>query len=81
MQTCHAEVQGAVTRHSPAEALAADADRLRGIRIAPVNGGVRGEKMSGAVAGDGASAGASEPGRPERDPGDEPGDGKKRGPS
>jgi hypothetical protein len=37
--------------------------------------------MSGAVAGDGASAGAGEPGRPERDPGDEPGDGKKRGSS
>jgi hypothetical protein len=37
--------------------------------------------MSGAAAGDGASAGAGEAGRPQRDPGYEPGDGKKRGPS
>jgi hypothetical protein len=37
--------------------------------------------MSGAAAGDGASAGAGEPGRPQRDPGYEPGDGKKRRPS
>ena len=37
--------------------------------------------MSGAAAGDGASAGAGQPGRPQRDPGYEPGDGKKRGPS
>jgi len=39
MQTCHVEVQGAVMRHSPAEALVApwdslaDADRLRWIRV------------------------------------------------
>jgi hypothetical protein len=37
--------------------------------------------MSGAAAPEGASARADEPGRPHRDPGDEPGDGKKRGPS
>jgi hypothetical protein len=37
--------------------------------------------MSGAAGGEGASAGASEPGRPLRDPGYEPNDGKKRGPS
>jgi hypothetical protein len=37
--------------------------------------------MSGAAAGDGASAGTGEPGRPQHDPGYAPGDGKKRGPS
>jgi hypothetical protein len=37
--------------------------------------------MSGAAAGVGASAGAGAPGRPQRDPGYEPGDGKKRDPS
>ena len=37
--------------------------------------------MSGAAAWDGAAARADEPSRPHRDPGDEPGDGKKRGPS
>jgi hypothetical protein len=38
-------------------------------------------KMGGAAAGDGAAAGAGERGRPQRDPGYEPGGGKKRGPS
>jgi len=37
--------------------------------------------MSGTAAGDGASARAAEPGRRQRQPGYEPGDGKKRGPS
>jgi hypothetical protein len=36
--------------------------------------------MSGAAAGGGAPAGAREPGRPEPDPGCQPGDGKKREP-
>src|SRR5215471_10174224 len=49
--------------------------------VASVDGGDRGGKMSGAAGGDGASAGAGEPGRPQQDPGYEPGDGKKRGPS
>jgi hypothetical protein len=37
--------------------------------------------MSGAAAENGGSTGASEPGRPQPDPGYEPGDGKKRGPT
>src|SRR5215831_1872677 len=49
--------------------------------VAPVDGAGRGGKMSGAAAWDGAAARADEPSRPHRDPGDEPGDGKKRGPS
>jgi hypothetical protein len=91
MQTCHVEVGGAVLRHSPAEPLAApwdslpDADRLRWISVSvsshPLMVAVEEGKMSGAAAGDTASARTGEPGRPRRDPGYEPGDGKKRGPS
>jgi hypothetical protein len=46
-----------------------------------VDGAVEEGKMSGVAAGDVASAGTGEPGRPQRDPSYEPGDGKNRDPS
>src|SRR5215813_6373303 len=60
-------------------------DMLRWISVSvsshPLMVTVEEGKMSGTATGDGASAGTGEPGRPQHDPGYEPGDGKKRGPS